>query len=200
MFGVTMFIPTHVFRPALLGLTVLGLTFLLASCDVGAPAPGASAPAANDTTLNTALSPGPDGQPGQLSSQALPPLPPSNDYSFRSTATAVFSGKCMDVPGGSKATGVQLVQWRCNRGDNQTFDFLTAPGKSPNPNLSKIAIPSSGKCLVAAGGGSKNGTPLVQGNCARAEIWNSSAFDLSKKEFQLKSQRTGRCLGRGGSQ
>ncbi|WP_420594056.1 RICIN domain-containing protein [Deinococcus sp.] len=181
-------------RPVSSTFAVLGLTLLLASCGANTPAPNAaSTPAAAEV----ALSPSPDGQPGQLSSQALPPPPSPGDYSFRSTATAVFSGKCMDVPGGSKNTGVQLIQWTCNKGDNQSFDFLTqnSPGKNyPNPNLAKISIPFSGKCLIALGGGSKNGTPLVQGDCASAETWDSTAPDLSRKEFQLRSQRTGRCL------
>ena len=176
-------------RPASLTLAALGLTFLLASCGAGTPAPDSAAtPASGDT----ALSPLPDGQPGQLSTQALPPFV-TDGYSFRSTATAVFSGKCMDVPGGSKETGVQLIQWKCNKGDNQVFDFRSPAGNTSNAEY-LIAIPGSGKCLVALDGGRKNGTPIVQGDCASAEVWYNAFYDPSIKEYQLISNRTGRCL------
>jgi hypothetical protein len=35
------------------------------------------------------------------------------------------SGRCLDVPGSSRADGTQLVLWDCNGGSNQKWTILT---------------------------------------------------------------------------
>src|ERR1041384_1106632 len=47
---------------------------------------------------------------------------------FASTAVAQHSGRCMDVFGAGTGNNVNLIQWNCHGGTNQSFTFTPVSG------------------------------------------------------------------------
>jgi beta-glucanase (GH16 family) len=63
------------------------------------------------------------GGSGGTNQQWMPVALGSGYYKF----VARHSGRCLDVPGSSRATGVQLQQWDCNGTGAQAFKLLQQP-------------------------------------------------------------------------
>jgi hypothetical protein len=59
------------------------------------------------------------------------------------TITGSASGRCVDVPGGSRTNGTQIELWDCNGGSNQSFTYTSA----------KLFQVYGSKCLDANGTG-----------------------------------------------
>jgi len=70
------------------------------------------------------------------------------------TVQSTLNGKCLDVPGGRYAAGVQLVMWDCNGAANQKFE--------PTPS-GELKI--GGLCVDALGGSGRNGDAIGLWNC-----------------------------------
>ncbi|WP_328757967.1 RICIN domain-containing protein [Streptomyces sp. NBC_00271] len=96
-------------------------------------------------------------------------------------AVARHSGKCLGLYGDSKDNGVQVVQWACNGGANQLWEFVDIgdPGCRPSGNGCSenvvgylIRSKHSGKCLDAGNANFPNppqqGALLQQFTCARS--------------------------------
>ncbi|MEU7892822.1 ThuA domain-containing protein [Nonomuraea sp. NPDC049152] len=79
----------------------------------------------------------------------------------------VKSGKCLDVPGGSTATGTQLVQWTCHPDGaahqlHQRF-FITASGDDHI-----ITAAASGLCVDVNGVSQADNAAVIQWTCVNA--------------------------------
>ena len=72
------------------------------------------------------------------------------------------SGKCADVPAGSREPGTRLAIWPCHGGENQRF-ALPAPGTSGEIRV--YAGAAGALCLDAAGGDGRNGDAIVIWPC-----------------------------------
>lgn len=68
---------------------------------------------------------------------------------------ARHSGKCMDVEGGSTASGARVLQWACHGGANQVFDWRDG----------MLVARHSNQCLDFGGDAAADGTGLVQRPC-----------------------------------
>ena len=73
---------------------------------------------------------------------------------------AKHSGKCLDVSGGSRSNGADVIQWNCHGGDNQLWRLVPAAG-----GYFRIIAKHSGKCLDVSGGSRSNGADVIQWNC-----------------------------------
>jgi glucose/arabinose dehydrogenase len=71
---------------------------------------------------------------------------------------ARHSGKCLDVSGGSTATGAAVVQWSCVGVANQHWQIIDVGG-----GYSKIVARHSGKVLEVSNANPANGAPVWQG-------------------------------------
>ena len=70
------------------------------------------------------------------------------------------SGKCLDVNGASTADGANIIQWTCNGGNNQQWQWV-ATGSYFN-----LKARHSGKCINVVGSSTADGALLEQRTCA----------------------------------
>jgi len=126
-----------------------------------------------------------------LSAQTLPNL-----TTFNSTAVAVHSGKCMELPGASAAADVQMTQNACSGAAQQNLRFLPVPGQ---PQVAFLRT-SADRCLAARAGGTTNGTAVVQVACTSG---NDQRFRLegisTATTYRLRHLASGLCVEIGGS-
>ncbi|MFJ4778066.1 RICIN domain-containing protein [Streptomyces sp. NPDC088762] len=114
---------------------------------------------------------------------------------------AVHSGKCLDVAGGTSATGdgADVFQWTC-LGAAQTNQqwYLTDAGDGTY----YIRARHSGKCLDVAGGTSAtgDGADVFQWTCLGAaqtnQRWyfNTEAVQNGKYTYYIRALHSGKCL------
>ena len=130
-----------------------------------------------------------------------PPAPPDHMISsaatvpFSSTAVAQHSGRCMDVFGADTGDGVNLIQWNCHGGNNQSFTFTPVAGTT---NTYTISTFSAGKCIAVTGGSTADNASVVQTACAGSA---SQQFRLvpvtiagTDKTFNLQAAHSGKCV------
>ncbi|MFI1177596.1 RICIN domain-containing protein [Streptomyces melanogenes] len=106
--------------------------------------------------------PGDPGDPGDdvpIGGQVELPATPGYD-----SVINYHSGKCLEVPGGSTADGVQLQQWSCNGKKHQKWNMRFARSYG-GLRLYYVINEKSGKCLSVKGGSSANGTAIIQWPC-----------------------------------
>ena len=132
-------------------------------------------------TLLAGCSETPQVSGAQLETAALAPSV------FTSTLQASHSGKCLDVPRGTRRTGARLIQWRCNGGKNQPFSF--------HPVADNYAVRSevSGLCLELTRRADDRYTYLTQERCDKS---HQQQFRLkaSGGTFALVNRSTGSCV------
>ncbi len=92
---------------------------------------------------------------------------------FVSTIVNQANSNCADVPNGAGTSGLQLAQWSCNSGTNQSFTFTPVSG-----NTFTLVSVNSGKCIAPSGDGSASNTALVQLPCnsAASRSWRLPGF------------------------
>ena len=78
------------------------------------------------------------------------------------------SGRCLDVPNGSTATGTQLDIWDCATGTNQSFTPTSAK---------ELRVYNGSLCLDAGGQGTTAGTKVITWTCngQTNQQWNLNA-------------------------
>lgn len=80
---------------------------------------------------------------------------------FTGQFVARHSGKCLNVPGWSTASGTRLIQFTCGTGQaNERFRGVTAPGGYMLQNV------NSGKCVTVPGASLTPGTAVTQSACS----------------------------------
>lgn len=108
---------------------------------------------------------------------------------FTSTAVAQHSGKCLDVPNGSTATGTQLRQWPCNGQGPQSFRF--------NPvgaDTFTITNTANGLCLDVNGVSTANGAAIIQWTCTGTANQQFTLRLSSTGVYQLVAVHSGKCV------
>jgi pectin methylesterase-like acyl-CoA thioesterase/pectate lyase len=101
------------------------------------------------------------------------------------------SGMCLDVPGGSRASGVLLQQWGCTPGAAWQEFRLVAQGGSQY----RLVNVQSGLCVDVPGGSLTSGVQLQQWGCGAGQanqLWTVTA--AREGTFQIVSVATGLCI------
>ena len=104
---------------------------------------------------------------------------------FTGQFVARHSGKCLNVPGWSTASGTRIIQFACGTGQgNERFRAVTAPGGYMLQNV------NSGKCLTVPGASVTPGVGVVQNTCSymRRQIVVAGA------DGSLAFRHSGQCL------
>src|SRR5689334_19581233 len=98
----------------------------------------------------------------------LVPGTPASAGTFWGTMRLDFhnAGQCVEVTSGAggKSDGTQLWQWSCNGHSNQNWRVYEIPCGATMCFLFVNAY--SGQCMARAGGGTSNGTPVIQSPCS----------------------------------
>jgi hypothetical protein len=76
---------------------------------------------------------------------------------------------CMAVPGASRSSNVQVIQWRCN-GSAAEYWWLVPITSGPDAGFYKLENYHSGLCLEPYRDSNQRGTPVVQNKC-RSTVW-----------------------------
>jgi hypothetical protein len=72
------------------------------------------------------------------------------------------NGNCADVPNGASTSALQLIQWTCNSGTNQSFAFAPVAGSSDTYSIATVA---SGSCVDIFGASSADNAAVIQYAC-----------------------------------
>jgi hypothetical protein len=102
---------------------------------------------------------------------------------------ARHSGKCLDIAGGSTATGAMLTQWTCGGFPNQHFRIVSIGG-----GYNKIVARHSGKVLDVQWGSLDNGAPVWQmdENGTPAQQWQ--IIDVGGGYSRIMARHSGKAL------
>jgi len=114
---------------------------------------------------------------------------------FGSTVVAQHSSRCMDVFGAQTGDNVNLIQWNCHGGTNQSFTF-TPVGAAANTYT--ISTFTAGKCVDVSGGSTADNAAVVQTACTGS---TSQQFRLvavavsgTDKTFNLQAVHSSKCI------
>jgi GH43 family beta-xylosidase len=132
-----------------------------------------------------------------------PPLSTSEDSieiaalaTFGSTVVAQHSGRCMDVFGAQTGDNVNLIQWNCHSGTNQSFTFTPVAGTTDTYTLNTF---TAGKCADVSAGSTADNAAVVQAACSASA---SQRFRLvpvamsgTDKTFNLQAVHSNKCIG-----
>ncbi|WP_162907061.1 RICIN domain-containing protein [Allorhizocola rhizosphaerae] len=141
-----------------------------------------------------------DGRAVQIGKAVTSDGRPRLGVQVTSNLVAAHSGRCLDVTGGTDATGngVPVQQYDClgSAQTNQVWSFEneTVVGGDYYYN---IVAAHSGKCLDVTGGNGAtgNGVPVQQYDClgpaAANQQWRMVVF---KVKLQLVARHSGKCL------
>jgi Ricin-type beta-trefoil lectin domain-like len=86
-------------------------------------------------------------------------IDPSKTYTIMSKS----SGYVLDVKGGSKEDGAEIIQFHSHKGLNQKWKFI--PLKEEDEGYYKIVSVNSEKCLTVKDKPTENGTKIIQYSC-----------------------------------
>jgi Ricin-type beta-trefoil lectin domain-like len=113
---------------------------------------------------------------------------------FTSTAVVQNGGRCLDVFGAGTGDNVNLIQWNCHGGTNQSFTFTPVSGTT---DVYTIGTFSVGKCAGVTGGSTADNAALIQIACNGA---TSQQFRLvpvtisgTDKTFNLQALHSNKC-------
>ncbi|MGH3862432.1 MAG: RICIN domain-containing protein [Actinokineospora sp.] len=110
------------------------------------------------------------------------PSPVDSGATYRITT----SGKAMDVPGSSTATGTQLIVWAPHTGNNQRFvPTATGDGSYTLKNV------HNGLCVDVSGGSTTAGAAIIQWTCTAAANQRFSLVAAAAGGYAVISQASG---------
>nr|VFK51663.1 MAG: Cytolysin, a secreted calcineurin-like phosphatase [Candidatus Kentron sp. TUN]VFK53635.1 MAG: Cytolysin, a secreted calcineurin-like phosphatase [Candidatus Kentron sp. TUN] len=101
---------------------------------------------------------------------------------------AKHSGKCLDVVGGKKKDGANIIQYRCHNGNNQRFRMI------PNGNRYKIQAKHSNKCVGVAGSNKNDDANVLQWKCLNIDDQRFKLIPRSSGYYQIQAKHSGKCL------
>jgi hypothetical protein len=114
---------------------------------------------------------------------------------FSSTGVAGNSNLCLDVFGAQTGDDVNLIQWNCHGGTNQSFTFTPMSATS---DVYTIGTFTPGKCADIAGGSTADNARAIQQACNGG---NSQRFRLvpvtvagMDKTFNLQASHSSKCV------
>ncbi|MBR8640452.1 RICIN domain-containing protein [Streptomyces tuirus] len=105
------------------------------------------------------------------------------------TLTARHSGKCLDVPDKSVNDNVQLIQYTCTGGMNQSFRF-----EDVGNGYVRLMVRHSGKCVDVADNSTANGNRIIQYSCSTGTNQQWQVKDAGDGHVRLVSRLSGKCL------
>lgn len=120
------------------------------------------------------------GMQVELNAQVLP-----GEYEIK----ARHSGKCLDVPGSSRANGIGIIQYTCNRTTNQVWKINEGPA-----GYYTIRAKHSGKCLDVSRSSAENGAEILQFECYYTYNQQWEIIDLHNGYYEIKARHSGKCL------
>jgi uncharacterized protein (DUF1800 family) len=131
-----------------------------------------------------------------LAGAAWAASPTHAQSTFTSTAVVEHSGMCLEVPGASTATSVQLVQNTCNGRPEQSFRLQVINAVS---QLYYVVATHSNQCIAASTAVQANGTTLVQTACSNPTTNPVQQFRLERMaanghRFRLRNIAQDRCV------
>jgi Ricin-type beta-trefoil lectin domain len=102
--------------------------------------------------------------------------------------TAVHSGKCIGIAGGSTANDASAVQWPCTGDLDQSWDF-----QDQGDNVVVLKNGNSGSCLDVPNGTTNDGVALRQSGCngSNAQKWQ---LLTSGEAVSLRSLASNKCV------
>ncbi|HET9140168.1 RICIN domain-containing protein [Actinophytocola sp.] len=113
---------------------------------------------------------------------------------FASTAAVQNGGRCLDVFGAGTGDDVNLIQWNCHGGTNQSFTFTPLSATSDTYTIGTFA----GKCADIAGASTADNARAIQQTCNGG---NSQRFRLvavnvagTDKTFNLQAVHSNKCV------
>jgi hypothetical protein len=119
---------------------------------------------------------------------------------FASTAVAQHSSRCMDVFGAQTGDNVNLIQWNCHGGTNQSFTFTPVAGATGTYTIGTF---TAGKCATVSGASTADNAAIVQAACNGG---TSQQFRLvvasiagTDKTFNLQAVNSGKCIAASGA-
>src|ERR1043165_4979069 len=119
---------------------------------------------------------------------------------FTSTAVVQHDARCMDVFGAQTGDNVNLIQWNCHGGTNQSFTFTPVAGVA---NTYTIGTFVAGKCVTVSGNSTADNAAIVQSACNgstsqqfRLVAGTTSGLD---KTFNLQAVSSGKCIATTGA-
>ncbi|MBV1850747.1 pectinesterase family protein [Catellatospora tritici] len=101
------------------------------------------------------------------------------------------SGKCVEVPGSSTASGTKLTQAACAAGaTRQQWRVVANSGKFQLVNI------NSGMCVDVPGASTTSGTQLQQWGCAAQtnQLWTFTASSAASGKYLVVSAATAQCV------
>ncbi|MBB5867957.1 pectate lyase [Allocatelliglobosispora scoriae] len=102
------------------------------------------------------------------------------------------SGKCLEVPGGSTASGTLLTQAACSAGAaRQQWRVTASAGKF---NLVNVG---SGMCVDVPGGATSSGLQLQQWGCGSGQsnqLWSFTASSAASGKYLVNTSSGGLCV------
>ncbi|MGP9022627.1 RICIN domain-containing protein [Streptomyces sp. BR1] len=102
------------------------------------------------------------------------------------THTISVSGKALDDPNWSKATGVQLVTWSLNGGQNQNWNFTQQPDGSYT-----LVNAYANLCADDNGGFTAPGTSVIQWTCTGADNQHWKVTRLGSGAYTIANVHSG---------
>ena len=119
---------------------------------------------------------------------------------FTSTAVAQHSARCMDVFGAQTGNDVNMIQWNCHAGANQSFTFTPVTGTTDTYNINTF---TAGKCVEVVGASTADNARVAQNTCSTA---TNQRFRLvpvtvagTDKTFNLQAVHSNKCIGASGA-
>ncbi|WP_245814904.1 RICIN domain-containing protein [Cystobacter ferrugineus] len=100
---------------------------------------------------------------------------------------AKHSGKCLDVPNSSTASGTALQQWGCNGTNAQAFRLQAATGGF---NLVNV---NSGKCVDVSNSSTADGATIQQWDCNNTGAQTFSLNALSSGGYTIVNANSAKC-------
>lgn len=87
--------------------------------------------------------------------------PQAATVAFTSTAVVEHDSRCMDVSGAATGDNVNMIQWNCHGGTNQSFTFTPVAGVANTYTIATFA----GKCVTVSGSSTADNAAIVQSTC-----------------------------------
>jgi hypothetical protein len=115
---------------------------------------------------------------------------------FSSTAVVQHSGRCLDVFGAQTGNDVNLIQWPCHGGANQSFTFTPVAGTTDTYTINTF---TTGRCADVANGSTADNARVIQNTCNGA---TSQRFRLTPvpivgtdNTFNIRAVHSNKCIG-----
>ena len=145
------------------------------------------------TFMDCSSGPGDDAAPPSEETQAAA-------VTFRSTLIVEHDSRCMDVFGAGTGDNVNLIQWNCHGGTNQSFTFTPVAGTT---NTYTIGTFAAGKCVTVSGNSTADNAAIIQLACNGS---TSQQFRLVAatntgldRTFNVQAVSSGKCIATTGA-